>query len=81
MQVEGRRRFRIKRCWEQDGYRVAEVEWVQDIYPEATREREDLQDMARGASELALSWIRRAKEAARTGKFDFDLGFSNGLGF
>ncbi|KAL5722963.1 hypothetical protein ACHQM5_006416 [Ranunculus cassubicifolius] len=66
LEVEGRRRFRIKRCWEQDGYRVAEVEWVQDIYPEATREREDLQDMARGASELALSWIRRAKEAART---------------
>ncbi|PIA62864.1 hypothetical protein AQUCO_00200704v1 [Aquilegia coerulea] len=67
LEVEGRRRFRIIRSWEQDGYRVAEVEWIQDIYPVGgTREREDLQDMARGASELALSWIRRAKEAART---------------
>lgn len=66
LEVEGRRRFRILRSWDQDGYRVAEIEWIQDIFPvQGTREREDLQEMARGASELALSWIRRAKEAAQ----------------
>ncbi|KAG4974227.1 hypothetical protein JHK87_031048 [Glycine soja] len=29
--VESHRRFRIIRSWDQDGYRVAEVEWLQDI--------------------------------------------------
>ncbi|KAF9619208.1 hypothetical protein IFM89_005762 [Coptis chinensis] len=54
-------------------YRVAEVEWIQDIYPlEGTRDRQDLQEMARGTSELALSWIRRAREAAQTGLFSSD---------
>ncbi|KAF9625769.1 hypothetical protein IFM89_026909 [Coptis chinensis] len=64
---KGRGDFVILRSWDQDGYRVAEVEWIQDIYPlEATRDRQDLQEMARGTSELALSWIRRAREAAQT---------------
>ncbi|KAF9591121.1 hypothetical protein IFM89_002076 [Coptis chinensis] len=31
-----------------------------------------LQEMARGTSELALSWIRRAREAAQTGLFSSD---------
>ncbi|KAF8399530.1 hypothetical protein HHK36_015397 [Tetracentron sinense] len=79
LEVEGRRRFRILRSWDQDGlvsvfilhhylwYRVAEVEWVQDIYPaEGTRERADLQEMTNNAADFACSWIRRAKEAART---------------
>eukprot|EP00262_Sarcandra_glabra_P003214 TRINITY_DN1379_c0_g1_i3.p1 TRINITY_DN1379_c0_g1~~TRINITY_DN1379_c0_g1_i3.p1 ORF type:complete len:263 (+),score=41.96 TRINITY_DN1379_c0_g1_i3:306-1094(+) len=67
LEVEGRRRFRIIRSWDQDGYRVAKVEWVQDICPPAgTREREDLQQVTRGAAELAHTWIKQAKEAART---------------
>ncbi|KAG4906882.1 hypothetical protein JHK86_055366 [Glycine max] len=41
MQIESRRRFRIIRSWDQDGYRVAEIEWIQDIMPpEGTSERE-----------------------------------------
>lgn len=67
VEVEGRRRFRILRSWDQDGYRIAEVEWVQDIYPpEGTKEREDLQQTVIGAAEFAGTWIRQAKEAART---------------
>lgn len=66
IEVEGRRRFRILRSWDQDGYRVAEVEWVQDIHPqEGTRERADLQELARSAAEYAKLWMVRAKEAAR----------------
>ncbi|XP_057836643.2 uncharacterized protein LOC131046863 isoform X3 [Cryptomeria japonica] len=67
LQVEGRRRFRIIRSWDQDGYRVAEVDWFSDAcLPNGTREREDLQEMARGAADLARSWMRRAGDAART---------------
>ncbi|XP_020580161.1 LON peptidase N-terminal domain and RING finger protein 1 [Phalaenopsis equestris] len=69
LEVEGRRRFRILRSWDQDGYRVAEVEWVQDLLPsEGTREREDLQKMASEASEHAQTWIRNAREAVRIGR-------------
>ncbi|KAK9119112.1 hypothetical protein Scep_017205 [Stephania cephalantha] len=68
LEIEGRRRFRIIRSWDQDGYRIAEIEWVSDICPpEGARERGDLQEMARDAAELARSWINKAKEAARAG--------------
>nr|KYP55791.1 hypothetical protein KK1_002016 [Cajanus cajan] len=66
IEIESRRRFRIIRSWDQDGYRVAEVEWIQDIMPpEGTREREILQELTYNAAESARSWIGRAKEAAR----------------
>ncbi|KAH0467046.1 hypothetical protein IEQ34_004284 [Dendrobium chrysotoxum] len=69
LEVEGRRRFHILRSWDQDGYRVAEVEWVQDVLPsEGSQEREDLHQMASEASELAQTWIRNAREAARIGR-------------
>ncbi|XP_027356385.1 LON peptidase N-terminal domain and RING finger protein 1 isoform X2 [Abrus precatorius] len=65
IEIESRRRFRIIRSWDQDGYRVAEVEWIQDIMPtEGTREREILQELTYNAAESARSWIGRAKEAA-----------------
>ncbi|KAI4343908.1 hypothetical protein L6164_011203 [Bauhinia variegata] len=66
IEVESRRRFRIIRSWDQDGYRVAEVEWIQDIMQsEGTSEREDLQELTYNAAEYARSWITRAREAAR----------------
>ncbi|KAL0924839.1 hypothetical protein M5K25_005697 [Dendrobium thyrsiflorum] len=69
LEVEGRRRFHILQSWDQDGYRVAEVEWIQDVLPsEGSQEREDLQQMASEASELAQTWIRNAREAARIGR-------------
>ncbi|KAG0462461.1 hypothetical protein HPP92_020937 [Vanilla planifolia] len=68
LEVEGRRRFQILRSWDQDGYRVAEVEWIQDVPPlEGSQEREELQKMASEAAELAQRWIRNASESARTG--------------
>ncbi|KAK6276184.1 hypothetical protein POUND7_005893 [Theobroma cacao] len=41
LEIESRRRFRILRSWDQDGYRMAEVEWIQDILPTDARDRED----------------------------------------
>nr|CAB3500442.1 unnamed protein product [Digitaria exilis] len=43
LEVEGSRRFRILRSWDQDGYRVAEVEWLQDIpLREGSQERREV---------------------------------------
>nr|XP_043606645.1 LON peptidase N-terminal domain and RING finger protein 1-like [Erigeron canadensis] len=66
LEVESRRRCRILRNWDQDGYRVAEIEWVQDSSPaEGTKERSELQTMTETVAEFARSWIKAAQEAAR----------------
>ncbi|XP_023003950.1 probable receptor-like protein kinase At5g61350 [Cucurbita maxima] len=66
LEIESRRRFHIIRSWDQDGYRVAEIEWVNDVAPaEGTREQAELQEMTNNAAEYAQSWIRKAKEASR----------------
>ncbi|KAH9777926.1 zinc finger (C3HC4-type RING finger) family protein [Citrus sinensis] len=65
LEIESRRRFRILRSWDQDGYRVAEIEWVQDIHPEGVEDRADLQDLTNNAAEYARLWLRREKESAR----------------
>ncbi|KAL8130307.1 hypothetical protein V2J09_019462 [Rumex salicifolius] len=66
IEVEGRRRFRILRSWDQDGYRVAEVEWTKDISPpEGTSARAEVQDLTSNAAEYAKTWVFRAKEAAQ----------------
>ncbi|OMO52837.1 Zinc finger, RING-type [Corchorus olitorius] len=65
LEIESRRRFRILRSWDQDGYRMAEVEWVQDIPPRDARDREDLQELTNNAAAYAQSWLNSAKEATR----------------
>ncbi|KAI9117350.1 hypothetical protein K1719_011516 [Acacia pycnantha] len=66
IEIESHRRFRIVRSLNQDGYRVAEVEWIQDIMPpQGSTEKQHLQELTYDAAETARSWIRRAKEAAR----------------
>lgn len=65
LEIESRRRFQILRSWDQDGYRVAEIEWVQDIHPEGAEDRADLQDLTNNAAEYARLWLRREKESAR----------------
>jgi len=72
--VEGSRRFHILRSWDQDGYRVAEVEWLQDIpLPEGSQQKRELIELANGASELTRAYIRRARETVRTGMLIFSL--------
>ncbi|XP_031255910.1 LON peptidase N-terminal domain and RING finger protein 3 isoform X1 [Pistacia vera] len=65
LEIESCRRFRILRSWDQDGYRAAEVEWLQDINPEGAEARADLQEMTNNAAGYAQLWLRREKEAAR----------------
>ncbi|KAM0860383.1 hypothetical protein ACQ4PT_046573 [Festuca glaucescens] len=66
LEVEGSRRFRILRSWDEDGYRVAEIEWFKDVsLPEGSQERKDLIERTNEASELARTYIRRARETIR----------------
>ncbi|KAL1541645.1 LON peptidase N-terminal domain and RING finger protein 1-like isoform X2 [Salvia divinorum] len=65
LEVESRRRCRIIRNWDQDGYRVAEVEWVNDIQPPEESERNDLLGMAHTTAIFARQWIKEAQEAAQ----------------
>ncbi|KAK0586538.1 hypothetical protein LWI29_008616 [Acer saccharum] len=65
LEIESRRRFRILRSWDQDGYRIAEVEWVQDTVPTGAEDTEELQELTNNAAEYAQLWLRRKKEAAR----------------
>ncbi|KAI8528872.1 hypothetical protein RHMOL_Rhmol12G0181300 [Rhododendron molle] len=66
LELESRRRFRVLRDWDQDGYRVAEIEWVRDISPSAgTTQREDLQEVINAAAEYAQSWMNTAREEAQ----------------
>ncbi|KAL6584050.1 hypothetical protein OROMI_003339 [Orobanche minor] len=67
LEVESRRRCRIIQNWDQDGYRIAEVEWVEDMYPPDETERNDsaLLEMTQKAAEFASQWIKDAREAAQ----------------
>lgn len=69
LEVEGRRRFRILQSWDQDGYRLAQVKWIEDVLPpEGSQEREDLRQLTSGAAEQARTCIRNAGEDPRTGR-------------
>ncbi|KAL8529536.1 hypothetical protein ACS0TY_006821 [Phlomoides rotata] len=66
LEVESRRRCHIIRHWDQDGYRIAEVEWVQDSFPpEGSTERNELLEITKDAAEFAKQWIRKAQDAAQ----------------
>ncbi|KAJ4755540.1 LON peptidase N-terminal domain and RING finger protein 3 [Rhynchospora pubera] len=68
LEIEGRRRFRIVESWDQDGYRIAQVEWFQDLPPpEGSTEKQELVEMASTAAELARNWITHAREVSRAG--------------
>ncbi|CAL1411824.1 unnamed protein product [Linum trigynum] len=65
LEIESRRRFCILESWDQDGYRVAEVEWVQDHQPAQSEEKVQLQELTNSAAEYTRSWLQKAREAAR----------------
>uniref|UniRef100_A0A0D3DWM7 RING-type domain-containing protein n=2 Tax=Brassica oleracea var. oleracea TaxID=109376 RepID=A0A0D3DWM7_BRAOL len=67
LELESHRRCRIIKAWDQDGYRVAEVEWVTDIPPQSDQEKADLRELTTSAASFARAWLERAKEAARHG--------------
>uniref|UniRef100_A0A7N1A932 Uncharacterized protein n=1 Tax=Kalanchoe fedtschenkoi TaxID=63787 RepID=A0A7N1A932_KALFE len=66
IEVESRRRFRILQCWDQDGYRIAEVEWIQDEQPpDGSKEKAELLEMTNNIAEYARLWIQSKKTAVR----------------
>ncbi|KAE8673510.1 LON peptidase N-terminal domain and RING finger protein 3-like isoform X2 [Hibiscus syriacus] len=65
LEIESRRRFHILRSWDQDGYLMAEVEWVQDIPPRDAIDTEDLQELTNNAAAHARSWLSTTKAATR----------------
>ncbi|KAI7754209.1 hypothetical protein M8C21_008898 [Ambrosia artemisiifolia] len=70
LEVESRRRFHILRNWDQDGYRVAEVEWVQDFSPpEGSKEKYDLLQTTNKVAAYARSWIKVAQETSHRACF------------
>ncbi|EPS62991.1 hypothetical protein M569_11797, partial [Genlisea aurea] len=65
LELESRRRCRIIRNWDQDGYRIAEVEWVQDINPPpGSIENAELLEMTQKAAAFTGQWIKEAQDAA-----------------
>ncbi|KAM7269451.1 hypothetical protein ACFE04_024948 [Oxalis oulophora] len=65
LEIESRRRFQIVRSWDQDGYRVAEVNWVQDVSPESSEDKADLLELTRNAADYARSWLMEEKKAVQ----------------
>ncbi|KAK6128133.1 hypothetical protein DH2020_038123 [Rehmannia glutinosa] len=89
--VESRRRCRIIHNWDQDGYRIAEVEWVQDISPpEGSTERNDvnanftsnnliltvqLLEMTNKAAAFARQLMRKAQYGSQAGRIRLEEVF------
>lgn len=74
IEVVGRRRFRITDSWEQDGYRVAKVEWFHDVvHADGTPEKEQLDKSVRTAADLVNASISRAREIARSDQRLYEL--------
>ncbi|KAL0757297.1 hypothetical protein Bca101_094965 [Brassica carinata] len=68
LMLESHRRCGIVKAWDQDGYRVAEVEWVTDLPPQSDQEKADLRELTTSAASFTRAWLERAKEAARHGE-------------
>ncbi|KAG6550795.1 hypothetical protein Mapa_007699 [Marchantia paleacea] len=67
LEVEGRRRFSITKTWEQDGYRVAQVKWIEDtLLEDGSSEKEQLTSLLKGASSLAKTWLQRGHDLSRS---------------
>eukprot|EP00271_Cylindrocystis_brebissonii_P006389 TRINITY_DN1915_c0_g1_i1.p1 TRINITY_DN1915_c0_g1~~TRINITY_DN1915_c0_g1_i1.p1 ORF type:complete len:548 (-),score=94.81 TRINITY_DN1915_c0_g1_i1:134-1777(-) len=69
LEVEGRRRCKIVRSWEQDGYRVGEVEWMLDQAPPTDSDAaKQVEDLATSAADLSRAWVGRLHDAARSSR-------------
>ncbi|KAG0559705.1 hypothetical protein KC19_10G124700 [Ceratodon purpureus] len=67
IEVVGKRRFRMTETWEQDGYRVAKVQWLHDtVHPDGSSEKEQLDRSVQTAADLVNGFITRAREIARS---------------
>jgi len=63
IEIEGKQRFKIAECWEQDGYRVARPVFYSDTpVPEGTPEAEALGALAAEVEDLADRFVAKVRE-------------------
>ena len=62
IEIVGRRRFKPQNSYEQDGYRVAKPEYVQDKVPEAgSAEATELEALSTEVESMADAWVGRMR--------------------
>lgn len=62
LEIEGKQRFRVVECWEQDGYRVARPQYFSDNPPPAASEAQTrLASMCQSVDQLANIWLDKVR--------------------
>ena len=61
LEIQGKRRFRVERAWEQDGYRVAQPVFFTDDRLQTAQEQADLNASLTAVTSLADQWVDKVK--------------------
>lgn len=62
LEIEGKQRFKVLECWEQDGYRVARPQYFSDsLPPTASDAQTSLVSMCQSVDQLANIWLDKVR--------------------
>ena len=62
LEIEGKQRFKVLECWEQDGYRVARPQYFADSpLPSASDAQANLASMCQSVDRLANIWLDKVR--------------------
>lgn len=65
LEIEGKQRFKVVECWEQDGYRVARPEYFTDSLPPTASEAQvSLHALCQSVDQLANVWLDKVRAIA-----------------
>lgn len=74
LEVLGRRRFKPLNPCEQDGYRLAQVEYISDsVPPSESMEETELQEVWKEVEDMADTWVRRVRALGQSRRAAADL--------
>jgi len=66
LEIEGKQRFKVVDCWEQDGYRVARPEYFTDSLPPTASEAQvSLHALCQSVDQLANVWLDKVRYYAQ----------------
>ena len=66
LEIEGKQRFKVVECWEQDGYRVARPEYFTDSLPPTASEAQvSLHALCQSVDQLANVWLDKVRYYAQ----------------
>ncbi len=66
LEIEGKQRFKVVECWEQDGYRVARPEYFTDSLPPTASEAQvGLHALCQSVDQLANVWMDKVRYHAQ----------------